>query len=62
MSEYLHVEKPFLDQLASLDWAVIDHFVLPRVENLSHSRPAANQSAMKESTHILLSDNRQMKK
>ena len=24
MSEYLHVEKPFLDQLATLGWAVID--------------------------------------
>jgi len=24
MSEYLHVEKPFLDQLASLGWTVID--------------------------------------
>ena len=25
MSEYLHVEKPFLDQLATLGWKVIDH-------------------------------------
>jgi type I restriction enzyme, R subunit len=25
MSEYLHVEKPFLDQLAALGWTVIDH-------------------------------------
>lgn len=24
MSEYLHVEKPFLDQLAALDWKVTD--------------------------------------
>ncbi|MHB8391028.1 MAG: hypothetical protein ACYDBH_15845, partial [Acidobacteriaceae bacterium] len=24
-SEYLHVEKPFLDQLATLGWTVIDH-------------------------------------
>lgn len=24
MSEYLHVEKPFLDQLGALGWAVID--------------------------------------
>ena len=24
MSEYLHVEKPFLDQLDALDWVVID--------------------------------------
>ena len=24
MSEYLHVEKPFLDQLATLGWTVID--------------------------------------
>ena len=24
MSEYLHVEKPFLDQLGSLGWEVID--------------------------------------
>ena len=24
MSEYLHVEKPFLDQLAALGWTVID--------------------------------------
>ncbi len=27
MSEYLHVEKPFLDQLAQLSWTVIDHGV-----------------------------------
>jgi type I restriction enzyme R subunit len=25
MSEYLHVEKPFLDQLGALGWSVIDH-------------------------------------
>ena len=25
MSEYLHVEKPFLDQLGTLGWTVIDH-------------------------------------
>jgi type I restriction enzyme R subunit len=25
MSEYLHVEKPFLDQLKTLGWTVIDH-------------------------------------
>ncbi len=25
MTEYFHVEKPFLDQLATLDWSVIDH-------------------------------------
>lgn len=24
MSEYLHVEKPFLDQLAALGWMIID--------------------------------------
>ena len=24
MSEYTHVEKPFLDQLATLEWTVID--------------------------------------
>lgn len=24
MSEYSHVEKPFLDQLAALDWTVIE--------------------------------------
>ncbi|MBU2719880.1 hypothetical protein HF563_10950, partial [Acidithiobacillus ferridurans] len=24
MSEYLHVEKPFLDQLAALGWEVVD--------------------------------------
>jgi type I restriction enzyme R subunit len=24
MSEYLHVEKPFLDQLSALGWTVID--------------------------------------
>ncbi len=24
MSEYFHVEKPFLDQLAALGWTVID--------------------------------------
>ena len=31
MSEYLHVEKPFLDQLAVLDWTVIDqgHGMIP---------------------------------
>jgi len=30
MSEYLHVEKPFLDQLAALGWTVIDHTALDR--------------------------------
>jgi type I restriction enzyme R subunit len=31
MSEYLHVEKPFLDQLATLGWTVIDqgHGIIP---------------------------------
>ena len=31
MSEYLHVEKPFLDQLATLGWTVIDqgHGMIP---------------------------------
>src|ERR1035437_7620391 len=31
MSEYFHVEKPFLDQLATLGWAVVDqgHGVIP---------------------------------
>jgi type I restriction enzyme, R subunit len=31
MSEYFHVEKPFLDQLATLCWAVIDqgHGLIP---------------------------------
>jgi len=31
MSEYLHVEKPFLDQLAALGWTVIDqgHWFIP---------------------------------
>jgi len=31
MSEYLHVEKPFLDQLAALGWTVIDqgHSLIP---------------------------------
>jgi len=31
MTEYLHVEKPFLDQLATLDWIVIDqgHGMIP---------------------------------
>ena len=31
MTEYLHVEKPFLDQLAALDWIVIDqgHGMIP---------------------------------
>src|SRR6185503_9543411 len=31
MSEYFHVEKPFLDQLATLGWTVIDqgHGVIP---------------------------------
>ena len=24
MSEFLHVEKPFLDQLAALGWTMID--------------------------------------
>lgn len=27
MSEYIHVEKPFLKQLAALGWAVIDQGV-----------------------------------
>ena len=31
MSEYSHVEKPFLDQLATLGWTVIDqgHGLIP---------------------------------
>ena len=31
MSEYFHVEKPFLDQLATLGWTVIDqgHGMIP---------------------------------
>ena len=31
MSEYFHVEKPFLDQLATLGWTVIDqgHGLIP---------------------------------
>jgi type I restriction enzyme R subunit len=37
MSEYFHVEKPFLDQLAALGWKVIDqgHGCIP-------SEPAAS--------------------
>jgi type I restriction enzyme R subunit len=31
MSEYFHVERPFLDQLAALDWTVVDqgHGIIP---------------------------------
>jgi type I restriction enzyme R subunit len=31
MSEYFHVEKPFLDQLAALGWTVVDqgHSLIP---------------------------------
>ena len=31
MSEYLHVEKPFLDQLGTLGWTVVDqgHGIIP---------------------------------
>ena len=31
MSEYLHVEKPFLDQLEALGWTVVDqgHGIIP---------------------------------
>jgi type I restriction enzyme R subunit len=31
MSEYLHVEKPFLDQLGALGWSVVDqgHGIIP---------------------------------
>ncbi len=31
MSEYLHVEKPFLDQLGTLGWTVVDqgHAIIP---------------------------------
>ena len=38
MSEYLHVEKPFLDQLAALGWEVVD-------QGCGHvpSDPAASQ-------------------
>jgi len=41
MSEYPHVEKPFLDQLATLGWTVIDqgHGFIP-------SDPAASPTAM----------------
>jgi len=37
MSEYLHVEKPFLDQLATLGWTVID-----QGQGLISSDPAAS--------------------
>ena len=42
MSEYLHVEKPFLDQLATLGWAVIDqgHGLIP-----SDPRPAPEEGS-----------------
>jgi len=37
MSEYFHVEKPFLDQLAALDWSVIDqgHGIIPTDPSVS---------------------------
>lgn len=37
MSEYLHVEKPFLDQLATLGWTVIDqgHGLIPSYPSTS---------------------------
>ena len=36
MSEYVRVEKPFLDQLASLGWTVIDqgHGLIPSVNGI----------------------------
>ncbi|ULA69865.1 MAG: hypothetical protein LZF62_480058 [Nitrospira sp.] len=37
MSEYLHVEKPFLDQLAALGWTVID-----QGQGFTPSDPAAS--------------------
>ena len=40
MSEYLHVEKPFLDQLADLDWTVID-----QGQGMIPSDPAASLRA-----------------
>lgn len=37
ISEYLHVEKPFLDQLATLGWTVIDqgHGFIPSDPQIS---------------------------
>ncbi len=37
MSEYFHVEKPFLDQLATLGWTVIDqgHGLIPSDPTIS---------------------------
>jgi len=37
MSEYNHVEKPFLDQLSSLGWTIVD-----QGHNLIPSDPAAS--------------------
>lgn len=40
MSDYLHVEKPFLDQLAALGWLVID-----QGQSFIPSDPAGSQRA-----------------
>jgi type I restriction enzyme R subunit len=47
MSEYLHVEKPFLDQLAALGWTVIDqgHGAIP-------SDPAASLRTSFREVHL----------
>jgi type I restriction enzyme R subunit len=38
MSEYFHVEKPFLDQLAALGWKIVDqgHGFIPSDPTASH--------------------------
>lgn len=43
MSERLQVEKPFLDQLATLGWDVIDHG-----ESLPSSPDSSHRSSFKE--------------
>lgn len=58
MPEHLHVEKPFLDQLATLGWMVIDQSVgrLPKIFKVmrENSSPALEFESDDGRTHLLI--------
>jgi len=58
MSEYLHVEKPFLDQLATLGWMVIDQCVgrIPKIFKVmrENGSPAPEFESDDDRTHLLI--------
>ena len=58
MSEHLHVEKPFLDQLATLDWTVLDQNVgvIPKILKVmqENGSPAPEFESDDDRTHFLI--------